>query len=330
MDTAPGTRGIVIGDRYRVAGALRRTGLVDAVDLEADRADAACRVVGVPGDAERVDAWEDAWRAAQDGARLPRLREIVADEDGAHWAVLAPSRSAGLPLPGDAHMQARAIGEALAAAGLDASDVTCAMLVTAEDGRLCLDGAVWLGGGAAPHAAGRALAGLLPRAPEGEIDEPAAGAWSPPRRTVRRPSRRRRAAVPAAILATMAAAATVLFVPSRSGGTAVVAPGAPGRSSDALLASATYPVAEQASAAAEPQLQDGASGTSPEPELPDVGAGAPAPPVTVTVVVPVAAPPESASPPASAAPALPVDGSRRVPDLPAPAAAPALPAAAGD
>ena len=157
MDIEPGARGIVIGDRYRVAGALRRTGLIDAVDLEGERRAAACRVVAVPGDAERVDQWEDAWRAAQEAARLPRLREIVDDGEGGHWAVLDGSPATGLRLPPDARHQAALIGEALARTGLDVGDVTRGMLVARADDLLVLDGVVWLGGELSPRAAAAAL-----------------------------------------------------------------------------------------------------------------------------------------------------------------------------
>ncbi|MEI6689403.1 MAG: hypothetical protein WCN97_08615 [Thermoleophilia bacterium] len=331
MDTAPGTRGIVIGDRYRVAGSLRRTGLIDAVDLEADRTEAACRVVGVPGDAERVDAWEDAWRAAQDGARLPRLRELVTDDDDAHWAILGPSPAAGRSLPDDAQDQARAIGEALAEAGLDVDDVTRAMLVAADDGRLCLDGVVWLGGDHAPRAAGRALAGLLPRA---DVDDDvASAAWAPPPRRAARPRpRRSRVLVPAAIVALLAAAGLVLFMPARSAGTAVLAPGASVGGNDVILGSAAYPLvsaddgdgfATPRSASVEETISTTAQvvATGPaEPEQP--------PPATVTVLVPVAADPATVPLPESVAPVLPAAGAQRVPELPVADVAPVLPLAA--
>ena len=213
MDIDPGSRGTVLGDRYRVAGALRRSGLIDAVDLEAPAAEAACRVVSVPGDAERVDAWEDAWRAAQAAARLPRLLEIVPDDDGAHWAVLAASRASAGP-PAGAERTAAAIGAALADAGLDAADVTAAMLAADEDGRLIVDGAVWLGGDLSSRDAGRRVAALLPPAPP-----------PPPARPRRRASRRR-FAVPAAIAVALAAAGAILLAPDRSTGTAPLAPAA--------------------------------------------------------------------------------------------------------
>ncbi|MGI9116536.1 MAG: hypothetical protein ACR2JV_02725, partial [Gaiellales bacterium] len=162
MHPAPGTRGILIGDRYRVPGTLRRTGLIDAIDVESDQGEAACRVVGVPGDAARIDQWEDAWLAAQGPARLPRLREIVRDDDGAHWAVLAPSVAVEAPLPPGAREAARELGAALAEAGLDVRDVAREMLAVDGNGALAIDGVVWLGGDLSPRAAGRALADLLP------------------------------------------------------------------------------------------------------------------------------------------------------------------------
>ena len=225
MDIDPGSRGAVLGDRFRVAGTLRRTGVIDAVDLEAPAADAACRVVAVPGDAARVDAWEDAWRAAQDAARLPRLLEIVPADDGGHWAVLTASRAAGGP-PAGAARAAGEIGAALAGAGLDAGDVTAAMLAADGDGRLILDGVVWLGGGLSAREAGRRVAELLPP------DAPAA----PPR--PRRRTSRRRLAIPLAIAVAVAAAGGVLVMPDRSGGTAPLAPAAD-PAPDVLLGAAT-------------------------------------------------------------------------------------------
>ncbi len=80
MEWQPGARGIVIGERYRLAGALRRTGMIDAIDLDADPGDAACRVVSVPGDQAAVDAWEDAWRAAEQAAGLLVSAILTVDE----------------------------------------------------------------------------------------------------------------------------------------------------------------------------------------------------------------------------------------------------------
>ncbi|MGI9188438.1 MAG: hypothetical protein ACR2J9_13130 [Gaiellales bacterium] len=336
MDATPGARGVVIGDRYRVAGALRRTGLIDAIDLEADRTDAACRVVGVPGDAARVDAWEDAWRAAQDEARLPRLREVVLDEDGAHWAIVGPAPGYGAPLPVDAQVQARVIGEALAEAGLDVDDATRAMLVTAADGRLCLDGIVWLGGDRSPRAAGRALAGLLPRAREQAIvdDSASTGAWDPPPRTSpKRRRRRMRLAIPAAIVVLLVVAGLVLLAPARSNGTAVVAPGG-ASSGDVLLGSAQYPVVDATDGddipAGDPT---GVSGASPAPEVtvraPAFVEPAARPPVTITVTVPVAAAPANEARPDPVVPALPPAAAQRVPELPVADAPPTLPVASG-
>jgi hypothetical protein len=335
MDTAPGARGIVIGDRYRVAGALRRTGLIDAVDLEADRTEAACRVVGVPGDAEGVDAWEDAWLAAQDAARLPRLREIVTDEDGAHWAILGPSPAANLPLPADAAAQARVMGETLVGVGLDVNDVTPAMLVTASDGQLHLDGVVWLGGDHTARAAGRALVELLPRPAEadGEVAMEQDDWARPRRRTPQRRPRRTRILVPAAIVAVLAAAALVLLVPSRSGGTAVLAPAGPTSLDDVILGSAQYPlVSPEAIAVPSTQpaqgVQEGAQ-SSTGPENAGLTASEQEVPETVTVVVPVTVEQAVNSLPESVAPALPVAAAQQVPNLPVADDTPALPLATG-
>ena len=137
-------RGIVIGERYRVAGSLRRVGLVDALDEHADPALAACRVVGIPGDAAGLDAWEDAWREAQEAAPLPRLREVVVDDEGAAWAVVDASLAVGPPPPDAA--AARSLGATLARAGLDADEVSAGMLAARADGALVLDGVVRLAG----------------------------------------------------------------------------------------------------------------------------------------------------------------------------------------
>jgi hypothetical protein len=243
MDIEPGARGIVIGDRYRVAGALRRTGLIDAVDLEGERGAAACRVVAVPGDAERVDQWEDAWRAAQEAARLPRLREIVDDGEGGHWAVLDGSPATGLRLPPDARHQAALIGEALARTGLDVGDVTRGMLVARADDLLVLDGVVWLGGELSPRAAGSRVADLLPL-PEPVleyVDENDAPPPPPARRAAarRRLPRRRRMLIPLAMVAAALAATLVLVLPAGSAGTGVQAPAA--TAEGALLVAGDYP-----------------------------------------------------------------------------------------
>lgn len=243
MDIEPGARGIVIGDRYRVAGALRRTGLIDAVDLEGERGAAACRVVAVPGDAERVDQWEDAWRAAQEAARLPRLREIVDDGEGGHWAVLDGSPASGHRLPPDARHQAALIGEALARTGLDVGDVTRGMLVARADDLLVLDGVVWLGGELSPRAAGSRVADLLPL-PEPVleyVDENDAPPPPPARRAAarRRLPRRRRMLIPLAMVAAALAATLVLVLPAGSAGTGVQAPAA--TAEGALLVAGDYP-----------------------------------------------------------------------------------------
>jgi hypothetical protein len=323
MDTAPGARGIVIGDRYRVAGALRRTGLIDAVDLEADRADAACRVVGVPGDAERVDAWEDAWLAAQDAARLPRLRELVTDDEGAHWAVLEPSPTAGHPLPADVAAQAQAIGEALAAAGLDVGDVTGGMLIATSDGTVRLDGVVWLGGDCSPRMGGRILADLVPRpsapAPEAPLEP---GGWSPPRRrSSQGRMRRSRVLVPLAILAALAAAAVVLLVPARSQGTDVIAPADEPAPADVLLGSAEAPLAAATPSVVQEAPRPAASrDTVTQEPLEQVAvvtvvvtAPAPAEPVPLPEPVAPEVPAAAAVQAAGAVPALPVSSSPTLP-----------------
>ena len=243
MDIEPGARGIVIGDRYRIAGALRRTGLIDAVDLEGERGAAACRVVAVPGDAERVDQWEDAWRAAQEAARLPRLREIVDDGEGGHWAVLDGSPASGHRLPPDARHQAALIGEALARTGLDAGDVTRGMLVARADDLLVLDGVVWLGGELSPRAAGSQVADLLPLPePVLEYADRDHDLQPPPARRAaarRRLPRRRRILIPLAIVTAALAATLVLVLPAGSTGTGVLAPAA--TAEGALLVAGDYP-----------------------------------------------------------------------------------------
>lgn len=328
MEIAPGARGIVIGDRYRVSGALRRTGMIDAVDLEADRAEAACRIVGVPGDAERVDAWEDAWRAAQEAARLPRLREIVLDDEGMYWAALDASRASGAALPDDARQQARAIGEAVAAAGFDVGGITRGMLVADGGGVVCVDGAVWLGGDVAPRTAGRVVMDLLPQR-QHPVDDPASAsddgaAWMPPRRrgAVRR-SRRSRLLLPVAIVVLLVAAAVVLLTPARSQGVAIVAPGTTSSIDDVILGTSPQPPLAVASPA--PAVADAPTLTEP------IAAPAVEPARTTTFVESVAPPatptPTSASIPASAgdgAPEVPL----AVPALPVAAGMPELPAAA--
>lgn len=307
MDWEPGARGTVIAGRYRVSGELRRRGMIEATDLEAPPQRAACRLIGVPGDPQAVDDWQRAWVDAEGAARLPSLRGVVRDADGAAWAVLDPARAdPGRALPADARGQAMAIGAALARAGLDPGDVTAAMLEVGDDGRLRIEGPVWLGGDLPPAVAGERLALLLPA--------PAEPDWEPEPVPARRPRRARRGrghglrrvAIAGLALACLAGAGLALALPTRSQELApgpadavVVAPA----EADVLLADVVQ--AQPAPAPAvipEPE-------PDPEPE--------PAP-RTVTVVVTVEAP---------AAPA-PVDAA---PDLPAPAGdAPALPLADAD
>lgn len=305
MDSAPGSRGTVIGDRYRVAGALRRTGLIDAIDLEADPPQAACRLVAVPGDDERVDAWEDAWRAAQQVARLPRLREIVPDDDGAHWAVLEPSQAVAGP-PTAAHATAAQIGAALAEAGLDADDVTASMLGADAAGALVVDGVVWLGGDRSPRAAGRRIADLLPPAMEPRAVEP------PPVLRSRRRGSRRRLLVPAAIAVALAAAAAVLLVPAGSADTSTRAPAAP-TAPDVLLGSAP------AVAAPAPVRRTRPTAPSPSAATAAPRANAPADAPVPAVV--------SAAPPSAPEVVVPEIPTAPVPDLPVAEPVPALPVA---
>jgi hypothetical protein len=316
MDIEPGARGIVIGDRYRIAGALRRTGLIDAVDLEGERGAAACRVVAVPGAAERVDQWEDAWRAAQEAARLPRLREIVADGEGGHWAVLDGSPASGLQLPHDARHQAALIGEALARTGLDAGDVVRGMLVGVAGDLLVLDGVVWLGGELSPRAAGIRVADLLPL-PEPVLEHADRDDDLPPpaRRAAarRRLPRRRRILIPLAIVTAALAATLVLVLPAGSTGTAVLAPAA--TVEGALLVASDYPAVAPPvvppTVSAEPAVVTVTTERVVTVVVTDVVvAEAPAPVVDPVPTVPVAAP---AVVPA-AAPALPL----AAPALPSP------------
>ncbi len=243
MDTELNARGIVIGERYRVAGALRRVGMIEAIDLDADRDAAACRIVGIPGDAAAVDAWEDAWREAQVAARLPRLLEVITDEDGAAWAALAAAEATAAALPPDARRQAFAIGLALATAGLDVADLTPVMFATDRRGRLIVDGVPFLGGTGPSRTAAEQLVALLPPDQEREVESD----WVEPpvRRAVRqrgsaRP--RRRLLVPGAIGMVVVAALLILLVPARSAGTpnngvTIEAPAA-----DVLLGDAAHPV----------------------------------------------------------------------------------------
>jgi hypothetical protein len=325
MDSEPGTRGIVLGDRYRVAGALRRTGLIDAVDLEADRAQAACRIVGVPGDAERVDAWEDAWRAAQDSARLPRLREVIIDADGAHWAVLEVSQATAAPLDGDLRGQALDLGEALARSGLDVTDVSRSRLAVDPAGALLIDGPVWLGGDVPPRAAGRRLADLLPPAPTGSTaargdDDDLA---PPPLRrhgAGRGRARHRRLLLPAAILLLAATAAALFVLPVGSASTGELAPAAPTEPGAALLIGQVDPLVEPATV----QPLPGSAAPSSPAASGDVAPPAP-PPAEPVVTVTIEAPVVAAETPvvASDVPALPEAAAVGVPALPLDA--PALP-----
>ncbi len=281
MEWQPGARGIVIGERYRLAGALRRTGMIDAIDLDADPGDAACRVVGVPGDQATVDAWEDAWRAAEQSAGLPTLRELVVDEDGAAWAVIAaaPSGASG-PLPEDARRQAVLIAAALREAGLDPNDVTSAMLVATTDGRLRIDGVVWLGSGGSMRAGRQHLLDLLP--PDVVVDpvgfEPESSATiRPPRRKPARRSRRR-LLIPLAIVVMLAGAVAALLLPAGSMGTSVSNPvSIEAPAADVLMGDAAHPlVATDLVASREREV---AQQIAPQPGRDD------APTVTETVVV---------------------------------------------
>ena len=243
MDTELNARGIVIGERYRVAGALRRVGMIEAIDLDADRDAAACRIVGIPGDAAAVDAWEDAWREAQVAARLPRLLEVITDEDGAAWAALAAAEATAAALPPDARRQAYAIGMALATAGLDVADLTPVMLATDRRGRLIVDGVPFLGGTGPSRTAAERLVALLPPDQEQEVESD----WVEPpvRRAVRqrgsaRP--RRRLLVPGAIGVVVVAALLILLVPARSAGTPNIGVTIEAPAADVLLGDAAHPV----------------------------------------------------------------------------------------
>ena len=243
MDTELNARGIVIGERYRVAGALRRVGMIEAIDLDADRDAAACRIVGIPGDAAAVDAWEDAWREAEVAARLPRLLEVITDEDGAAWAALAAAEATAAALPPDARRQAYAIGMALATAGLDVADLTPVMFATDRRGRLIVDGVPFLGGTGPTRAAAEQLVALLPPDQEREVESD----WVEPpvRRTVRqrgsaRP--RRRLLVPGAIGMVVVAALLILLVPARSAGTPTNGVTIEAPAADVLLGDAAHPV----------------------------------------------------------------------------------------
>ena len=243
MDTELNARGIVIGERYRVAGALRRVGMIEAIDLDADRDAAACRIVGIPGDAAAVDAWEDAWREAQVAARLPRLLEVITDEDGAAWAALAAAEATAAALPPDARRQAYAIGMTLATAGLDVADLTPDMFAANSRGQLIVDGVPFLGGAGPTRAAAERLVALLPPDQEQEVESD----WVEPpvRRAVRqrgsaRP--RRRLLVSGAIGVVVVAALLILLVPARSAGTPNIGVTIEAPAADVLLGDAAHPV----------------------------------------------------------------------------------------
>jgi hypothetical protein len=139
--------------------------------------------------------------------------------------------------------------------------------------------------------------------------------------------------VPAAIVAALAAAALVLLVPSRSGGTAVLAPASSTSLDDVILGSAQYPlVSSEAIAVPTTQptqgVQEGAQSSS-GPENAALTASEQEVPETVTVVVPVTVEQAVGSPPEPVAPALPVAAAQQAPNLPVADDTPALPLAAG-
>ena len=233
----------MIGERYRVAGALRRVGMIEAIDLDADRDAAACRIVGIPGDAAAVDAWEDAWREAEAAARLPGLLEVVTDEDGVAWAAIAAAEVTTEALPADARRQAYAIGMALATAGLDVADLTPAMFAANSRGQLIVDGVPFLGGTGPTRAAAEQLVGLLPPDPEREVEPD----WVEPpvRRNVRQRGStrsRRRLLVPGGIGVVLVAALLILLVPARSAGTSNVGETIEAPAADVLLGDVDHPV----------------------------------------------------------------------------------------
>ena len=285
MEWEPGARGTVIGDRYRVAGELRRRGLLEAIDLDASATEAACRVVAVPGIPEQIDAWQTAWRSAEGAARLPRLRDVVADDQDGAWAVLDPS-PIGTPvdLPPDARRQARIIGAALARAGLDPSDVTAPMLIADGQGEVRVDGIVWLGPDTNPKAAGQLLAALLPADDEEQHsapDEPIASPVPRRRRRERNSRSRRRILVPLLIALALLGAALALVLPAGSTGTPNIEP--------EVLAPAAFPA-------------DALLGIGTAPPTVEVNEAtttaaiveAPPDPVTVTVIAPADAAPVEA------------------------------------
>ena len=315
MDWEPGARGTVIAGRYRASGELRRRGMIEATDLEAPPQRAACRLIGVPGDPQTVDAWQRAWADAEVAARLPSLRAVVRDDESDAWAVLDPPRGVpGRALPVDARKQALAMGAALARAGLDAGDVAASALEVGPDGALLIDGVVWLGGDLPPWSAGERLAALLP-------EPPAPPAEPLPRRRSargRQPRRGRRLLVAAVALACLAGAGLALALPTRSQELA------PAPADEIPVAPAEPDILLDAIAVPDPAPRMDPATTAPEPE--------PAPPPeTVTVVVTVEAP--APAPAADTAPVLPAPdgaGDPAVPVLPLDAGpAPELPVAGG-
>ena len=141
MEWEPGARGTVIGDRYRVAGEVRRRGLLEAVDLDAPSTAAACRVAGVAGTAEEVDAWRSAWEAAQDAAGLPLLRDLVADDEDGAWAVLEPARAERLVSVGLAYARLGRTDAAILTLGRAAERFPEEPVVYTALGRVWLDAA---------------------------------------------------------------------------------------------------------------------------------------------------------------------------------------------
>lgn len=272
-----GTRGTIIAGRYQCAGDPRRGVLLDAVDLDADTAVAGCRVIAVPGDAAAVDAWRTAWEAAA-AAGLPALRELIADEDGERWAVLAPAIGAPDPgYPADAERQAHAIAGALVRAGLDVGDVRALVCV---DGRLRVDQFVGLASGAQPGAEAR-LVGLLPAAALVD-DDPTPSVRRRPGSAPRRA--RRRWLVPLGIALVLGATAAVLAQPTRSAApaTTVAAP-----LPDVLLP-ATAPLVRAEPAPPRPRRPRRPAAAQPRRDPPPA-ATAPTAPVEEPVADPVAA-----------------------------------------
>lgn len=325
-----GERGIVIADRYRAAGALRRAGLIDAIDLEAPAGAVACRLAGIAGDEAGLDAWEDAWREAQEAVPIPRLREVVVDDDGAAWAVLDASAAVAGP-PAGAVDEAREIGATLARVGLDAEEVTAGMLGVDAQGRLVLDGVVRLGGGLSRQAAGAHVAALLPPAGHaGPAASPSATRSS--RRQARRSARtRRRLALPIATGVALLAAAVVLVLPGRSDGTVDMAPGPAPRPDVVLGSEAALAAAAAGTTPVEPPLH-------PEPSAPGPSAERAAAPVAPGRAPDVASEQEPAAAPSvapastapeDATPLVPPEAALPVAEVPAAAAQPIAVVATG-